>query len=496
MIVKDNESLFRHLIFRRQFLLGSYSNQFPYNNEWKTYLLHHELVLFAHPDLNVYISSYENKKLVLIGFAVDALNPRRSIYNLLQQVVQCANEISQVVNNTRSFAGRWVIVFQNSENTYIFTDPCGFRSVYYAIDDSGIWCGSQPEILKSVVPLSYRSDPVMDEFLLNEKFCKNESAWVGDKTIYQNCWHLLPNHYFDLNETKQIRFFPTPDYRMTETDHVVEFAASLLKNIIEGIVLQGKVVQGLTAGWDSRVLLAASKEFSNQILYFVDKQGVLSDGHSDIEIPRKLSKHLGLNFKVLNSKTDLPGWFVNLLSHNVTGGRVLSKTRTIYSHFLEHSDFIKINGNGSEICRNFFDKFCRYKGGDFTSSDLATLMGYANIKYVEKELEGWLDSIELSNVKINVLDLLYWEQRLGNWGALYPSEQDIAIEEVSPFNCRLLIEVLLSAPKELRCAPNYLLYKKLIEVMWPETLAFPINPDKRSWKKRIKNFISKWKLSI
>jgi hypothetical protein len=77
---------------------------------------------------------------------------------------------------------------------------------------------------------------------------------------------------------------------------------------------------------------------------------------------------------------------------------------------------------------------------------------------------------------LNIFDMLYLEQRLGNWGALYPAEQDIAIEELSPYNCRLLIETLLSSPRELRAAPDYPLFSKLMHKMWPEVMSLPINP--------------------
>ena len=43
----------------------------------------------------------------------------------------------------------------------------------------------------------------------------------------------------------------------------------------------------------------------------------------------------------------------------------------------------------------------------------------------------------------NVLDLFYWEQRLGNWGAVRNSESLIAIEKVDPFDSHLLYEIFL-----------------------------------------------------
>ena len=79
--------------------------------------------------------------------------------------------------------------------------------------------------------------------------------------------------------------------------------------------------------------------------------------------------------------------------------------------------------------------------------------------------------------------MLYWEQRLGNWAAMVFAEQDVVLEEISPFNNRLLIETLLSSPRNLRAYPDYPLYWQLISEMWPEVLGLPFNPQ--PLKKRI-----------
>jgi len=79
---------------------------------------------------------------------------------------------------------------------------------------------------------------------------------------------------------------------------------------------------------------------------------------------------------------------------------------------------------------------------------------------------------------INVLDLFYWEQKMGNWQAMSQAEWDIAQEVFCPFNCRSLLTTLLSVDEKYRRPPEYQLYEKLIRYLWPETLSLPINPSK------------------
>ena len=77
---------------------------------------------------------------------------------------------------------------------------------------------------------------------------------------------------------------------------------------------------------------------------------------------------------------------------------------------------------------------------------------------------------------IPLIDLFYWEQRLGNWGSLYPFEQDIAIEENCPHTNKNLILSLFRIPIKKRSYPKCVFIYNLIKTLWPETLSEPINP--------------------
>lgn len=86
---------------------------------------------------------------------------------------------------------------------------------------------------------------------------------------------------------------------------------------------------------------------------------------------------------------------------------------------------------------------------------------------------------------INVMALLYWEQRAGNWGAVGNSESDIAIEEVDPYDSHLLYEIFLGVDEKYRDARQTpcVFFREMIRSMWPELLEWPINPPDsiRDW---------------
>jgi hypothetical protein len=108
---------------------------------------------------------------------------------------------------------------------------------------------------------------------------------------------------------------------------------------------------------------------------------------------------------------------------------------------------------------------------------------------VESQLDKWInENSELfKESKLNIYDMFYWEQRMGNWGAQFPAELDISIEQFSPFNNRLLITTMLSVDEKFRVFPKYTLYYQIIRKLWEETLQQPIGVE--SFKNKIKHHI-------
>ena len=79
---------------------------------------------------------------------------------------------------------------------------------------------------------------------------------------------------------------------------------------------------------------------------------------------------------------------------------------------------------------------------------------------------------------VDVLALLYWEQRLGNWGATRNSESALAIEKVDPFNTHLLYELFQGVDERFRSYRDNpcTLFLEVIRALWPDLLDWPVNP--------------------
>lgn len=469
------------LLFRRQFLLGP--QIYTPNAYWSSIQLPRGLFLSVHNDLPFETTAQEGVTVTLIGHAIDPYHPLHTNAEVLHSLLKKDLEFKTLIEVTKPLVGRWILIVQNHQGTYLFTDPCSFRQVFYHSDGKQVWVASQPELIRANCPLSLNTDETMLRFLIDQRHTKEESSWVGSKTLYSDCYHLMPNHYLNMERLEQTRFYPTNVQQEYDLKTIVELSSAILQGSMTALTARHDVSMALTAGWDSRVLLAASKHVSERIEYFVYRNYNMAEKHPDIRVPSQISKKMGLKFVVKNPVDELPGWFISMLSHNVSCARILPKTYTIYQKLITGENQLNINGNGSEICRNYFDKYGKQDLIGISPEVLSSkLFGKkAQPEFAIRELTIWKESLNLQpKENFNMLDLLYWEQRIGNWGAQFPAEQDIAIEEISPFNCRLLLEILMASPRKMRSAPDYLLYTEMIQHMWPETLSFPINPLPKS----------------
>lgn len=474
------------LEFRRQFFLGH--EGIHADRGWKSHRLR-DSILSWHPDLEVHIFETQERRLALLGFWVDPWHVDLDSGQILRRLARDTNTFDEVLAGTWPLAGRWALLYEDERTTRIFHDPCGLRQVHYAHVGGQIVCASQPALIRTLHTLLPVRDAAWQRLVTSPAFPRHESALFSDQTGYENCRRLLPNHALDLVTGEVTRYFPSGTLTPEAAEKVAEKAKVMLEGAIVGMVERGAdLMLAVTAGWDSRVLLASSRPVRERIHYYVNRKQ-LSTRHPDIRIPSRLTRHLGLEFRVNETDIDLPDGFKESFRASVTGARILPKTHSIYFHFLHNPGRVNINGNGSEICRGYYRKAAaRYRGTRWTGSDLASIAGYPGDDFTTQELSKWLEGLgTVADGTIDVLDLLYWELRMGHWGAQYPAEQDIAIEEFSPFNNRALLTMLLSVPESERSAPDFRLYQRIIGLAWPECLAEPINP--RPLSKRIRSAI-------
>lgn len=478
-------------LFRRQFILSN-NPQFQFEG-WRNLKLEGSFFLSAHPDLEISQSSYRSIQLTLLGYIVNPYEPLKSNQDILNDMVDGLCGFNDLIHRTDAYGGRWIIIYNDKNSFNLFHDPSGQRQVYYHQKNENLISGSDPAIINHFLPLEKDTSLELNEFVNSANFKHTENSWIGSGTIFKDVLHLMPNYYLSYHDLKSIRFWPVNPLGSLDLETAVDISAEILTGSLKAISNRHKLVMGVTGGWDSRVLLSASKEIHKDVIYFVSEPGNEKKIQPDVLIPSQLFKQLGIPFYVQKCDGELEPEFKEMLKNNILMARIdLYKAKYIYKYHLEFEGMQSVNGGSSEIARTCIRPILPMK---VTGANLAKLycINYTGVTYAVNHLDTWInESREICKENnLNIYDMLYWEQRMGNWGAQYPSEQDIAIEQFSPFNNRMLLTTLLSVDEKYRCYPNYILFYKIMEKLWPETLQQPFGMCgyKLHYKRKLKYFM-------
>lgn len=482
---------YHNLLFRRQFLLTP--NRCNSLSHWQHQSLG-QLHLYAHPDieLSVFGTAHGTVNMALIGYMIHPDSPKRSNIQILNDIATSTNTIEGISEYLRSLAGRFVLILSTPEDTFAFHDPCGLRTLYYTEYEGRVHFGSQPLIFEHIMPVE-----AGNRFLSygESEYKKNHlEHWIPSGcSLYERIHHLVPNHYLRFSTRTQTRYWPNRNIQRRLLDDAVHEASLLLEKLIQAGNARYKLAFPLTAGWDTRTLLSACRSIAPNVFFYTLQYRRLQLESSDIRIPRKILQSLGYHHHVLDCRKSPDAEFADIYERNTPMAHLDDWGRIAYGMMeIYPSDRLCLKGNCSEICRCFY-----YKSGKhppIVSSDQIIQLekGWELLPFVRDRLSDWYkDGYPVAvDSGVDILDLFYWEHRMGSWQAQSQQEWDIVQETFSPFNHRGLLEIMLGVPPQYRCAPDYALYRKMQEALWPEVLVQPINPPETA-KARLKKMLAR-----
>jgi len=459
----------KNLQYRRQFLLAK--APVPLLDHWQR-LSFAEYHLYTHPDLEVCSLSDGRRHLVLIGYLFDAAHAEKGNSEILGDISARARSLDELLLRIKRYAGRYAFLYKDQSRCVVLHDALALREVYYCTTPNLVVCGSQPNLLAkySSPAIGISTDSELLEF--HAKHLRG-CSWVGDQTYYEHVKHLLPNHCLDLQNLLAFRYWPNEPIKPLPLDEAVRRACEFLQGTMHAVTHRYRVMMAVTAGTDTRTLLAASRHLRDNIHFFINKERDLNDRSPDIRVPRAMFRELGIPFHVHTVSPEVDSHFKEVFLGNTffASERILPTIYNVY--FKEHSDKVNILGIG-EIGRTRWGKEPR----TLNSYRLAYALGYKDSNYVRRICREVLAEVLPVGRRfgINVMTLVYWEQRLGNWGAVGNSESDIAIEEFDPFDSHSLYETLLGVDEKWSKYSRPTVFREMILHMWPELLNWPVNP--------------------
>ena len=449
-------------------------------------------MLTVHPELTVDQVSDGCKSLTLIGYILDPGYPQKDNAGIIQSLLAGFSTIEQLISATARLGGRWIIIAGDGERTVLFNDALGLRQVFYTVPDyqEGLWVMSQPGILAWLKKLNI--DDAALGFVDSYEMRKHaEYRWPGAATAFSEIKHLLPNHYLNLSNGKCGRYWPMVPIKARGLDDGVNEAIKILQGLMAAASSRFDLVLGMTAGYDSRIVLAASRKIHNKLSTVTVRQGRMPDTHQDLVVPARLLGRLGMRHDIIRALPYMSAAFSKTFKENV---------------FLAHDHYgpdaeaildyngrkkVVVTGSGAEVTREPFRNRIDANKDHYSAQDLATLQWMGDNQFAIQSFQQWLDEFDESH-KVHLLDLFSWEQSHGNWLAGVQMEFDIAWRDIfTPFNCRELLVCLMSVDECYRSSPDHRLFKMLIEKMWPELLNEPINPEHGDKRLGFRKFLRK-----
>jgi hypothetical protein len=467
-MTRYDRATLQRLSFRRQFVLGPhFADEF---SSWQRIIIDGGLRLTAHPDLDVCRVANRDKAITLLGYILDPARPSASNLDIVTELLDRLHTGDDFFEHTARFGGRWVLVVNDGVRTIGFADAAGLRQVAYTAGSAPgqLWCASQPGLLAEVVDLPLDSEAVA--FLQTGRL-----VWPpGDATPYGGIKALLPNHYLDLRTGRPCRYWPNADLPAMPLREAIRKSSEILRGLMEGVQHRSDLMLALTAGWDSRLTLAASRSMTREIFHFTAVFSDTAVGDPDVTVPARLLLKLGRKHEILDCRNDVDDEFAKIYRRNVIMAH--EEYCPVAQALLDQtpSEGVCIRGDVAEIAKCYY-RLGASNGEEVTAHELCVVVGLPRHPFLMKEFERWLSGARGRSYNVPLLDLFYWEQEASRLHAMIEAECDIARESFAPLNCRSLLTTMLSVPERYRQEPTFDLFRALIKRLWPEALMEPIN---------------------
>ncbi|HWR65401.1 MAG TPA: hypothetical protein VN364_04735 [Bellilinea sp.] len=475
------ETKLQELKYRYQFFYGK--TPLPLER-WTVYTMPNGNCLSAHPELSVTQIEQNGFQVTLLGFMLDPDRPDDKDVQILTRLSESAGSIDQWIESTEPIGGRWLIFLHQGDSGVVFNDPGGLRTTFWHVDAEGNpWLGTQPGLFQlmfgfkvSKEAASYMASPRYQE--------KVETWWAGDSAPFAEIKHLLPNHYFDLKARKVVRFWPIKPLKQMSLDEGVKIAAQTLKGMIEAAHKRFPLAVALSSGLDSRMMLAATKDFAEDVFVFSMMYRHLTTESDDVKVPREITRAVNLTHHIVDARVPMSEEFGEVYNQTLVGTKDdwgnLVEAR--FKHIPQGRLILK--GTISEIVRVRFWSVGVYPYR-VTLRDLVRILNLGKDPLVVKSLKDWMiDVLPAEKLGYKLLDLLSWENEIGNWLALGHVVNDLSHQDFAPISNRRFINTMLGVDPKYRSYPDHIMERRITAALWPELAKFPYSPSRKVPHKR------------
>jgi hypothetical protein len=288
----------------------------------------------------------------------------------------------------------------------------------------------------------------------------------------------MANHEIRIDDGHTRRFWPNT-LPVPDSEAPLEEIAQLLQRILKGFRLSGGLLFSLTGGRDTRINLAAARDFVSEVIFFTFRTPQMH--YLDLKYSKQLAARFGLSHRIIDTGL-VPARLI--ASYDEIGASMCSASSRVElgaSFKLAASKCVHVGGVLGEVFRAHMWPTKNPIKSDSNSLARQAFPGLR--KPIVDAVKQWRDSLPLDIAPSAVFDLFEFEQRSGRSAGITEACSSMFYSTVSPFNSRLLFDLLQRTPQETRY--NGSLQSHLIDLMWPELLGVPFTTFGRQWWKSL-----------
>ena len=413
---------------------------------------------------------------LLVGHVIDPAVPEATDADLVASIVAGYTGPASVARRLHGLSGRFVLLIDAPDDSYVFHDAFGLRPVYFGRTGSGPAVSSDPAVHGYFGLI----DPAPRPGFWGSAYQRNEAEWwiPSGTSLVQGIDQVPPNHYLRCSTTEAVRYYPHAQTPVADSSHDVEATVvAMLRGSIDAAARRWRLALPLTAGVDSRTVLAAARGLTDTPVYTL-QLGDRPVPSPDVQVAAELCRRIGAPHRVLHGSDSPSADFERAYVQSTVSPHFDRRGRGIWTTRASFPESVILNGNGLEVARCFYYPSGSHRPVTTAGQLLDLVTGWRRIPFVAERVHQWHESTRALPEKtgFDILDLFYWEHRMGGWAAQNFVESGTAHEVFAPFNNRALLELLLTVPVAERCAPDYRFFRRLWLRMWPELLAVPVNP--------------------
>ena len=405
-------------------------------------------------------------EVVLLGTLID---PQRRQLNRFDWQPPGKGLFPALERRLNTMAGRFVCLAREGRRLRLYLDASGSLSMLFSAEHG------MAASTVALFPKGGEADDNCDLITTLDVGRRNRFFPFG-LTPRHSIQRILPNHVLNLDTWKVHRWWPTAAITQAAApEEALHEIAGLLRGTVLSLIEAGhRPYLSLTAGYDSRTLLALLREERDAIDWFTWD---LPDANAarDVQIAHQLARDLGLNHRVIPF-TAASAHEQALWQHRcglaVGELRGMSLASTVAA--MGDSCYY-LSAVGLELGR-LFPTPCRWRevGNATTALSAAELLRRMKLPQEASLLAAarrWRRQLEPVD-SLQVLDLWYLEQRLGCWAGVTAYGDATGPIRLHPFNGRI-VELLMGLPAVMRMEDR--VPKALIHRWWPELFAYPFN---------------------